>query len=562
MKLQFPSLRTLAFKVVTYGVALHGLFVIGTTLEDQLQVHFTRHAFHVSGFAFDIRLLIGLTLLYVSLLLRRRKRTAWTAAIVIYGVLVILSVVQLSVLHHFPGEAEPLWYDVLRTFAFPCALVAGLLTVRHDFTVKSDLRSFAFSLRFIGLVLLVAFMYGVAGFMFLDVRDFHEDITLPNAMHRTIDRFDLTTTHTLKPYTRRAKVFMDSLTVISVGAVGYSIVSLFQPIRARLTDQTAQRELAERLLKEHPANSEDFFKLWPHDKLYYFNLAHSAGLAYGVRGGVAMAVGDPMGKPEAFPKLLESFADFCRANDWTTAFVHTEPKYNQLYKEQDLSLQKIGEEASLDIAHFNEHVKRNKYFRQITNKFTKQEFATELLMPPHNKAVLSRLTAISNDWLQQPGRAERRFMMGNFTAAYMQECPVMVLRDAAGTIQAFINQVPSFDPEEANFDLLRHTHEAPGNANDFLLMAFIEHAHKQGFKRVNLGLCPLAGLDANDEQRSVVDSALRFLYANGDRFYSFSGLYRFKAKYEPVWTSRYIAYRGGIGGFTRVLNSLNRAMKV
>lgn len=138
----------------------------------------------------------------------------------------------------------------------------------------------------------------------------------------------------------------------------------------------------------------------------------------------------------------------------------------------------------------------------------------------------------------------------------------MVLRDPAGTIQGFINQILSFDKHEANFDLLRHTKESLGNSNDFLMMNFIEYVHTQGFERLNLGLCPLAGLAAHDEERSVVDNALRFVYANGDRFYSFSGLHRFKAKYDPSWEGRYIAYRGGIANFTRVLSALNRAMRV
>ena len=63
-------------------------------------------------------------------------------------------------------------------------------------------------------------------------------------------------------------------------------------------------------------------------------------------------------------------------------------------------------------------------------------------------------------------------------------------------------------------------------------------------------------------ERSVIGSALQFLYADGDRFYSFSGLRRFKSKYEPQWQSRYIAYRGGIRGFTRSVTALNKAMQV
>jgi phosphatidylglycerol lysyltransferase len=54
---------------------------------------------------------------------------------------------------------------------------------------------------------------------------------------------------------------------------------------------------------------------------------------------------------------------------------------------------------------------------------------------------------------------------------------------------------------------------------------------------------------------------LGFVYANGDRFYSFSGLHRFKAKYKPTWRDRYIAYQGGLRSFTKVGNALVKTMK-
>jgi len=142
----------------------------------------------------------------------------------------------------------------------------------------------------------------------------------------------------------------------------------------------------------------------------------------------------------------------------------------------------------------------------------------------------------------------------------MQQCTLLVARDAAGTIQGFINQIPSFDPKEANYDLLRQTKTALSNTNDFLLLEFSRHLLGAGFSRLNLGLCPLVGLKNPTDDQTIVDNALQFVYSNGDRFYSFSGLYRFKAKYEPIWQNRYIAYRGGLRGFTRTVNALNRAM--
>lgn len=559
--------EAMILRLVAYGVAAHGVLVIAGTLHDQLnlravlRLHLHPVSTSLAGFGVGVQLLIGLGLIYVSMYLARRKQTAWLLAVGLYAFLLLTNVFRLL---NAPLDSHgSIVLSVPRDILLPALLVGVLIAYRHVFTVKSDVRSFALSLRASFIVLFATFCYGVVGFLLLDTRDFHQEITTLGAMQHTIDQFGLTTAHQLVPHTRRAKVFLDSLSTISVGAVIYAFAALFQPIRARFSDQSGNRALAQTLLDRYPAVSEDFFKLWPHDKVYFFNHQHTAGLAYAVRASVALVVGDPFGDPTALEQLLTDFDELCRTNDWAVAFVHTEPPHNETYKRHGFSLQKIGEEAVLDLAHFEANVRNEKYFRQIRNKFEKQGYAAEMLKAPHNEAVLRRLRAISNDWLKQPGRDERRFMMGFFSEAYMQECNVMVLRDAAGTIQAFINQTPSYASDEANFDLLRHTHEALGNSNDYLLMCFIEHLRKEGaVSKLNLGLCPLAGLDARDDERSVVDSALRFVYANGDRFYSFSGLHRFKAKYQPEWSSRYVAYRGGLRGFTRAMNALNRAMKV
>jgi phosphatidylglycerol lysyltransferase len=551
--------RAWALALVAYMVGLHGALLIVSTLIREVLIK--RHDATPGSFVVALPLIIGLTLIYLSTLLRRRKRTAWFFTMIVYAFLMLMTVFQVALMAQHRQPAIE-WVHVRNVF-LPALIVAALWMNEREFTVKSDIRSFTVTLRTVVLVLLVTFIYGVSGFTLMDKHDFHQEITVWGAMQRTVDQFDLTTNTQLTPHTRRAQVFMTSLSVISTGAVLYALLSLFQPLRARFTDQGSARAHAAQLLEKYAASSEDFFKLWPHDKMYFFDSSGRAGLAYSVHRGVALAVGDPIGDVKRFDVLLDDFDELCRTNDWQVAFVHTEPKFQHLYKKHDLSLQKIGEEAVLDLASFFDGVSRNKYFRHIRNKFTKQGFTTELLMPPHDKAMLDRLRLISRAWLAQPGRSERRFMMGYYSTAYMQQCPVMIMRDGHGVIQAFINQVPSPDPHEANFDLLRHSRQTPGNGNDFLLLAFLDHLHEQAVARLNLGLCPLAGMaKSGDEDRSVIDNALQFLYANGDRFYSFSGLYKFKAKYDPTWSGRYIAYRGGIRGFTRTLNALNRAMSI
>jgi phosphatidylglycerol lysyltransferase len=260
--------------------------------------------------------------------------------------------------------------------------------------------------------------------------------------------------------------------------------------------------------------------------------------------------------------VLEEFEDVCWTNDWLPAFIHITDDLQKLYGRYGYTLQKIGEEAVVDLDHFESGVAHNKYFRQIRNRFEKQQYVFEIHEPPHSDALIQRLKDISNEWLTLPGRTERGFIMAYFDPAYLQQCKVAVARDDAGTIQAFLNLVPSYDRDEANFDMLRHTSKSLGNVNDYLMLCLLHELYGQGKKRFNLGLSPLSGIDIEDSGNNLISTAMRFLYANGDRFYSFSGLRRFKAKYEPVWKSRYIAHKGGVRGFTRTYTALNKAMQV
>jgi phosphatidylglycerol lysyltransferase len=280
---------------------------------------------------------------------------------------------------------------------------------------------------------------------------------------------------------------------------------------------------------------------------------------------VALCLGDPAGDPKRYGPVVDSFGELCYQNDWLPAYVHIQESHRKLYETRGFALQKLGQEAVVDLAHFEASVVGNKYFRHIRNKFTKQGYTAELLQPPHHQAVLNRLHDISNDWLERGGRVERGFAMGYYSDEYMQACPIMVVRDAAGTIQAFVNQLPaSFDTKEATYDLLRNTQSSLGNITDFLLIHFAAVLREAGYTSLNLGLCPLTGLDnVDDDDRSgLIHNMLRFTFANGDRLYSFSGLYRFKAKYEPEWRDRYIAYQGGVRGFTRSVTALMRTMRV
>jgi len=559
-KQQLHIHRGFAVQFLSILVAAHGVFILAITLLAQLAA---RHGSHLSDIVIDLPLLVGLSLIYLSTLLRRRKRSAWLVTMLAYTFYLGLNVAE-SVVNIGTRSSDLGKHAIIRAIILPVVVLGLLLIFEREFVVKSDLQGFRVATRFAVIMLVITLVYGVAGFSLMDQSDFHQEISVTSAAHYTIDQFDLTTAKPLHPYTKRAHLFVDSLSFVSVAAIVYAAISLFQPLRVRLADQSNNRQRLTDLLQKYGGLSEDFFKLWPHDKQYFFDAEERSALAFHVYRGVALCMGDPAGDSRRFGALLNSFQNLCFSHDWLPALIHVEEHHRRLYNRHGFTLQKIGQEAVVDLNHFQEAVARNKYFRHIRNKFDKQSFSCEMLAPPHHPAVLDRLQAISKEWLGRSGRVERGFVMGYYSSTYMQQCRVAVVRDAAGTIQAFMSQVPAdFDKREATFDMLRHTAGSPSNINDFLLLYFIAQLHDEGYQQLNLGLCPLVGLDEDDEERrGLIDGVLRFAYANGDRFYSFSGLHRFKAKYEPTWRDRYIAYQGGVRGFSRTTTALMRVMRV
>jgi len=538
-------------------VAANGLYILLTTLFLQVTTH---RGSRLTDIQVDLPLLIGLSLIYLSTLLRRRKRTAWVVTIVAYGFYFGVGIEQL-IDKSFGRSAT--WHEIFRTIIMPLLMVTLLILLRKQFVVKSDIRAFRSSVVFSIVIILVALIYGIVGFTLMDKRDFHQEIGPISAAHYTVDQFNITTIKPVKAYSKRAQLFLDSLTFVSAAAVIYALISLFQPIKLRFSDQRVDREKMLEIMMRYGAQSEEYFKIWPHDKQYFFDDSEQAGIAFHVYRGVALVLSDPVGDKKKYESLMTSFDELCFSNDWLPAFIHVADTHKKLYEKHGYNLQKLGQEAILNLLHFDQNVKGTKYFRQINNKFTKQGYSSEVLFPPHHKAVLDRLSVVSSDWLKRGSRAERGFVMGYYTEEYAQQCPILVARDAAGTIQGFVNLVPAdFDKKEATYDLLRHADGSLGNINDFVLMRLIDYLSEEGYTRLNLGLCPLAGLDeSNDDDKNLLDSVLKFAYANGDRFYSFSGLHKFKAKYEPEWHDRYLAYQRGVRGSSRSLTALTRTMR-
>ena len=278
------------------------------------------------------------------------------------------------------------------------------------------------------------------------------------------------------------------------------------------------------------------------DKLHFFSTGGSF-ISYVVENRVALVLGDPIGSVDDVLPAITSFKDFCTHNDWIPAFYQVMPDSLEAYKSLGFDALPLGHEASVDLSKFTLEGSENKPVRNAYNKMLRNGYKVAVQEPPHSPRMLRELRAISDDWLVTRGMKEMGFSLGWFDDDYLNTCPILLIRDGEGFIDAFANIIPEFQTNEAAVDLMRHRSYSEKGIMDFLFVSLFLWAKEKGFTSFNLGLSAFSGIGEKPEDPAI-ERTLRYIYENVNRFYNFKGLHSFKEKFHPAWSPRYLVYPG------------------
>ena len=110
---------------------------------------------------------------------------------------------------------------------------------------------------------------------------------------------------------------------------------------------------------------------------------------------------------------------------------------------------------------------------------------------------------------------------------------------------AFANLWATPDHGELSIDLMRYRERRVHDVMDYLFIELLLWGKAQGFRRFDLGMAPLSGLQER-QLAPLWTRAGALLFTHGDTFYNFEGLRRYKEKFRPVWEPRYLAAPGGL----------------
>ncbi len=548
-KYESPSARRQAewpVRLVAALVFLNGLFAILEVLYSRLSLRlesFLPIDYEYYGRFFG--LFAGLLLMYFSGRLLARKQLAWWIAFVA-SALIVLDHALLS------RHATAL--------LLPSVTLALLAIYKEEFVVRSEPTNIAQGVKLLALSLGIALAYGTIGFVKLLPRDFRppQQITWSEAVVRTVREYTLVGNTDLVPRTAEAKFFLTSLDVFGAASIGLAFYSLFRPLAYRFATLPAERARARELLERYGNSSEDAFKLWPEDKSYFF--LGDGFIAYRVELGVAVALGEPVAAEGAHAAVVQAFREYCQLHGWQVAFVYVKPEQLGIFERAGLRPLKIGEDAIVDTAHFEDDVVHNKHFRAVTNKFKRLGYEFAVSDPPHGQGVLNEAAAVTRAWLNSDGRVERGFGLGYHEHGYLQRSRLYLVYDGEHRLAAFANGVTSYNPRQETIDLMRYVPGTETGVMDRLFVGIVGALAVRGIAEFSLGLAPLVGVGKGDEP-TPEERAIGSLARLGGRSFSFDGLRRFKDKFEPRWEERYLVYERGPVGLALTAAAVRAAMK-
>jgi phosphatidylglycerol lysyltransferase len=275
------------------------------------------------------------------------------------------------------------------------------------------------------------------------------------------------------------------------------------------------------------------------DKRFLFSPSGESFLMFGVRGRSWIALGPPVGRRAEALELLWRFRELADAHAARPGLYGLGSDDLPDVVDLGFSIQKIGESAAMPLADFSLEGTKRGNLRRAWRKLGEAGAAFEVVGPDGVPAILARLRQVSDAWLAQHAGDEKTFSLGGFSAGYVAQFPVAVVR-IDGQIVAFATLWTTAHKAAFSMDLMRYGPEAPKNVMDYLFVELLLWGQAEGYGAFEFGMAPLAGLD-DRPLAPILCRVGRLLYEQGEEIYNFQGVRRYKDKYDPVWQPRYLA---------------------
>lgn len=486
----------------------------------------------VHGVAAGALVVAGALMILLSHALRRRKRRAWSAVVVVLSVSLVLHFV------HRPDLG-----DLFAWLPIDVILLAALIYYRGEFFARGDpMTRWRALLAFIGLSVA---SYGI-GLLVIEVRP-HEVVgrlTLTKASQHVIYGF-VGVTGPLRFHSDRTGDLIASI-LVALGALIALTTAylLFRPAEPRAALGAAdERQMRELLAAHGDRDSLGYFAL-RRDKSVIWSPSGKSCIAFRVLSGVMLASGDPLGDPEAWPGAIKEFMAEAERHAWVPAVLGCSELGGEVWtRETHMSALEFGDEAVVEVAEFSLDGRTMRNVRQMVNRVERAGYTAEVCrVRDLSPDQIARYRTQGDSW--RGAETERGYSMalGRFGDPADLDC-VGVAAKKDDVLRAFLHFVP-WGSDGLSLDLMRRDRSADPGLNEYLITAALQACPSLGVTRVSLNFAVFrSALERGGKLGAgPIIRAWRSVLVFASRWFQIESLYRFNAKFQPDWQPRFVVY--------------------
>ncbi len=343
----------------------------------------------------------------------------------------------------------------------------------------------------------------------------------------------------------------------SLGALGLltavtTIYLAFRPEHpaARLTEDD-ERRLRDLLTRHGGRDSLGHFAL-RRDKGVVFSPSGKAAVCYRVVSGVMLASGDPIGDVEAWPGAIERFMDEAKAHSWTPAVMGCSETGGEVWtRETGLDALELGDEAVVDVADFSLTGRAMRNVRQMVKRIERNGYTTRVRRARDiSDDELARIRGAAEAW--RGTDTERGFSMALGRIGDPEDGDAVIATahkdddngSPYGDLKAIIHFVP-WGIDGMSLELMRRDRSADPGMNELLIVAALQASPGLKIERVSLNFAMFRSALARGEKIGAgpVLRMWRGLLVFLSRWFQIESLYKFNAKFQPRWEPRFVVFR-------------------
>lgn len=485
-------------------------------------------------------IIIGLLLLMLSHGLRRRKHRAWQE---VMALLLISALISLAHSIYLISQHRDMAVGIGVAFVVLALLIAAGYHYRWEFYAVGDPRTRWRALGaftgllaadiIIGLGYLLAPAGVPAGYSF--------GARLRSVLYGLVG---VSGPVHFGPHDVRGDFFyilMGALAFVTVIVTAYLFLRPAEPQgRLDANDAAQIRALLDRYGK---SDSLGYFALRD-DKSVIWSATRKSCIGYRVLSGVMLASGDPIGDREAWPGAIQAFLDMAARHAWVPAVVGCSEHGAEVWcRNGDLTALELGDEAVVEVGDFSLQGRSMRNVRQMVTRVCRAGYVAEVRrvgdVPPDE---IARLVRQADTWRGNP--TERGFSMalGRIGGEGDERC-VIATATQDGVLRALLHFVP-WGSDGLSLDLMRRDRSAQPGLNDFMIVETIKNAPDLGVTRISLNFAAFRAALERGERIGAgpITRAWRRFLIFMSRWFQIESLYRFNAKFAPVWVPRFMVF--------------------